>query len=249
MVENVVDDVAMQDDVYYYGDDTYYVAEMDDTNDTDDEYAFYANKIEDEDNYNAITYEGQLLKTNVLSIINIVLFVLLVFFWVLWLVGTIFPNWIQDLYRNEGVVVKADVIEICAMNNEGASPVGGIVDVEANIISEGMSLPNYTTIISYTAPSRITRHGKGIGPSSIDNTHAVGDVQSKDQMSNNMMQTFSNKVSTQHLAADIQPTPTSKAIPSANTTLNVTSNYTRSKIPPHPPRSKLNAIKPLNLPL
>ena len=80
MVENVVDDVAMQEDVYYYGDDTYYVAEMDDTNDTDDEYAFYANKIEDEDDYIANTYEGQLLKTNMLSIIDIVLFVLLVFF-------------------------------------------------------------------------------------------------------------------------------------------------------------------------
>jgi len=45
-VNNAVDDAA-QDDVYYYGENTYYVAEMDNTdntNDTDDEYAFYAKK-------------------------------------------------------------------------------------------------------------------------------------------------------------------------------------------------------------
>jgi len=81
----------------------------------------------------------------VLLIINVVLSVLLVFFWVLWLVGTIFPNRIQDLYRNEGVVVKADVLERCAMNDEGTSPVDGIEDMEVNVTFDGMSLPNYTT--------------------------------------------------------------------------------------------------------
>ena len=82
IVNNAVDDAAVQDNVYYSRDNTYYVAEMDDTDDTDDEYAFYANKIEGEDDYIATTYKGQLLKTNVLSIIDVVMSVLLVFFWV-----------------------------------------------------------------------------------------------------------------------------------------------------------------------
>ena len=111
-----------------------------------------------------------------LLIINVVLSVLLVFFWVLWLVGTIFPNRIQDLYRNEGVVVKADVLESCAMNDEGTSPVDRIEDVEANITFDGMSLPNYTTVVSYIFPARIARHRKGIRPPSIDNNHTVGDL-------------------------------------------------------------------------
>ena len=45
MVDNAVDDAA-QEDAYYYGDDIYYIAEMDNTDDTDDEYAFYVKKLE-----------------------------------------------------------------------------------------------------------------------------------------------------------------------------------------------------------
>ena len=71
MVNNSVDDDAAQNDVYYYGDDTYYVADTDNTDDTDDEYAFNSNEIEDKDNYIANTYKGQLSKTNVLSIIDL----------------------------------------------------------------------------------------------------------------------------------------------------------------------------------
>ena len=77
------------------------------------------------------------------------------FIWVLWLVGTIFSNWIQDLYRIEGVVVKADVLEICVMNYKETSPTNGIEDVESNVTFDGMSLPNYTTIVSYIVPVRI----------------------------------------------------------------------------------------------
>ena len=97
MVDNTMDGADAQDDVYYYGDNTCYVVETDNNDDTDDEYAFYANEIEDKGNYIVNIYKGRLLKTNVLSIINVVLSVLLVFFWVLWLVRTIFPNRTQDL--------------------------------------------------------------------------------------------------------------------------------------------------------
>ena len=58
MVYNAVTDAIAQDNVYYYGDNTYYVAEIDNTDDTDDEYTFYANKIEEKDNYIANTYKG-----------------------------------------------------------------------------------------------------------------------------------------------------------------------------------------------
>ena len=62
MMNNAVDDATTQDDVYYYGDNTYYVAEMDDTDDIDDEYAFYANEIEGKDNYIAKHVQRAVIK-------------------------------------------------------------------------------------------------------------------------------------------------------------------------------------------
>jgi len=158
-----------EENVYYdedQVDDAYYEAVTDDTDDAeDDEYAFYDNEIQDEDDFTANTYEEQLLKTNVSSIIDVVLCVLCMFFWVLWLVGTIFPNRIQDLYRNEGVVVKADVLESCVMNDGGNSE-HGAKDLESDITFNGMDLPTYTAIVSYVVPSRVARSGKG--PSLFD---------------------------------------------------------------------------------
>ena len=61
-------------------------------------------------------------------------------------------------------MVKANVLESCAMSDEGKIPVDGIEDVEANITFDGMSLSNYTTIVSYIIPARISRNVKGIGP-------------------------------------------------------------------------------------
>jgi len=151
----------------------------DNTDDTDDEYAFYANKIEDKDDYIANTYKGKLLKTKVSLIIDVVLSVLLMFYWMLWLVRTIFSNWIQDLCRNEGVVVKVDVLESCTVNNEGTSTVDWIEGMEANITFDTMNLPTCTVILSYVASARIARNGKFIGTLSIDNTHVIGNVQSK----------------------------------------------------------------------
>ena len=67
----------------------------------------------------------------------------------------------------KGVVVKADLLKNCAMNDEGMSPVDGIDDVEADNIFDVMKLPTYTTVVSYVTPAPVTIHGKGIRPPSI----------------------------------------------------------------------------------
>jgi len=226
-----------EENVYYdedQVDDAYYEAVTDDTDDAeDDEYAFYDNEIQDEDDFTANTYEEQLLKTNVSSIIDVVLCVLCMFFWVLWLVGTIFPNRIQDLYRNEGVVVKADVLESCVMNDGGNSE-HGAKDLESDITFNGMDLPTYTAIVSYVVPSRVARSGKGVVASGSKTKHdpTPSNEQPQSCSANEMMRTLSHKVSAQHLAAEYSPTTAASAGGPS------TFNYGRSETPPRPPRGK-----------
>ena len=78
---------------------------------------------------------------------DVVLSVLLMFSWTLWLVRTISPNWTQDLYRNEGVVINTDVIESCTVNNEGTSLVDGIKGMEADITFDAMNLSTCNVIL------------------------------------------------------------------------------------------------------
>ena len=68
--------------------------------------AFY--EIESDDGYTA---EAQRAKIYFSSISDVILCLMCTFFWVLWLVGTIFPTKIQHLYRNEGIIVKGYVVE------------------------------------------------------------------------------------------------------------------------------------------
>lgn len=53
------------------------------------------------------------------SISDVILCLACTFFWVLWLVGTIFPTKIQHLYRSEGIVVKGDVLECYVRHGDG----------------------------------------------------------------------------------------------------------------------------------
>jgi len=71
------------------------------------------------------------------------------------------------------VVVKADVLESCTVNNEGTSPVDGIEGTEADITFGAMNLPTCTVILSYVISARIARNGKFIGTLSIDNNPAT----------------------------------------------------------------------------
>ena len=74
---------------------------------------FYEVQIDD------YTAESQTAETYISSISDVILCLACTFFWVLWLVGTIFPTKIQHLYRSEGIVVKGDVLECYVSHGDG----------------------------------------------------------------------------------------------------------------------------------
>ena len=77
------------------------------------------------------------------------------------------------------MVVKADVLESCTVNNEGISTVDWIEGMEANIIFDAMNLPTCIVILSYVISARIARNGKVIGTLSIDNNPDIYNITSK----------------------------------------------------------------------
>ena len=122
------------------------------------------------------TAETQKLDIYISSISDIMLCLLCTFFWVLWLVGTIFPTKIQHLYKSEGVVVVGDVVEsyitfgggppttknsndigeesgseIHGEGEGGEGVEGGGVDT----FDELNDLPTYHAIVSYVVPGPI----------------------------------------------------------------------------------------------
>lgn len=68
--------------------------------------AFY--EIDHDDGY---TIQEQQAKIYFSSMSDVILCLMCTFFWVIWIVGTIFPTRIQHLYRTEGVVVRGYVVE------------------------------------------------------------------------------------------------------------------------------------------
>jgi hypothetical protein len=68
--------------------------------------AFY--EIDNDDGY---TIQEQQAKIYFSSMSDVILCLMCTFFWVIWIVGTIFPTKIQHLYRTEGVVVRGYVVE------------------------------------------------------------------------------------------------------------------------------------------
>lgn len=74
-------------------------------------------EIEADDGYTA---EAQSARIYFSSISDVILCLMCTFFWVLWLVGTIFPTKIQHLYKTEGVVVKGYVVESYASSSTNA---------------------------------------------------------------------------------------------------------------------------------
>ena len=117
------------------------------------------------------------------SISDVMLCLLCTFFWVLWLVGTIFPTKIQHLYKSEGIVVLGDVIESYATNGEEAPLIRSAMDHDIygdeNIVldspihsgnedsdpdmamgdtfDELKAIPQYHAIVCYVVPGPIAR--------------------------------------------------------------------------------------------
>eukprot|EP00557_Chaetoceros_sp_GSL56_P011825 CAMPEP_0176486564 /NCGR_PEP_ID=MMETSP0200_2-20121128/5635_1 /TAXON_ID=947934 /ORGANISM="Chaetoceros sp., Strain GSL56" /LENGTH=682 /DNA_ID=CAMNT_0017883273 /DNA_START=250 /DNA_END=2295 /DNA_ORIENTATION=+ len=74
--------------------------------------AFY--EIDHDDGY---TIQEQQAKIYFSSMSDVILCLMCTFFWVLWIVGTIFPTKIQHLYRTEGIVVRGYVVESFTSTN------------------------------------------------------------------------------------------------------------------------------------
>ncbi len=74
-------------------------------------------EIDTDDGYTA---EAQSARIYYSSISDVILCLMCTFFWVLWLVGTIFPTKIQHLYKTEGIVVKGYVVESYTSSNVNA---------------------------------------------------------------------------------------------------------------------------------
>ena len=96
--------------------------------------AFY--EIETDDGYTA---EAQRAKIYFSSISDVILCLMCTFFWVLWLVGTIFPTKIQHLYRSEGVVVKGYVVERYVSTNTDDEEMEMQIQMQEMMQDQGMN--------------------------------------------------------------------------------------------------------------
>lgn len=154
----------------------------------------------EEDDY---TYEAQQSRMSVSNFSDVVLCLMCTFFWVLWLVGTIFPNRINHLYKSEGVVVRGDVIDsyqsggrpsppsesqaddddehqddgLAGMNEHGH----GHEQPELERDFDGMNLPTYHAIVSYVVPGRIVRGRKKVPSSYNVGSMGVNSPKSKNE--------------------------------------------------------------------
>ncbi len=126
------------------------------------------------DNDDGYTAEITVSKIYFSSITDVILCLMCTFFWVLWLVGAIFPTKIQHLYKSEGVVVQGYVVEsyVSNINNRqdmnmemdihdpdmAMGPTSDDDDDGMHDLMDGMSadgLPQYHAIVSYVVPGRI----------------------------------------------------------------------------------------------
>jgi len=92
------------EEVYY---NYTYVEAYNDEVELDDVEVFYKAETDDDSEY-VITAETANIYVSSISEVLVCLFV--TFFWILWLVGAIFPNRMQDLYRSDGIVVQGRVV-------------------------------------------------------------------------------------------------------------------------------------------
>ena len=116
---------------------------------------FYEVQIDD------YTSEAQSAEIYISSISDVILCLLCTFFWVLWLVGTIFPTKIQHLYRSEGIVVLGDVIESYVTHGGGSPTTSDVVEDTVSEFNGGdtfdalNNLPTHHAIVSYIVPGPI----------------------------------------------------------------------------------------------
>jgi hypothetical protein len=132
--------------------------------------------IDEDDGYTA---EVQMRKIYFSSLTDVILCLLCTFFWILWLVGTIFPTKITHLYKTQGVVVRGYVVESYVTHNQNdldnmpGIPESESFDLEGTYESqEDMNLPTYNAVVSYVVPGSIALGYRG---RSIQRTERIGE--------------------------------------------------------------------------
>lgn len=132
--------------------------------------------IDEDDGYTA---EIQMRKIYFSSLTDVILCLLCTFFWILWLVGTIFPTKITHLYKTQGIVVRGYVVESYVTHNQNdLDNLPGIPESESgefdgiNESQEDMNLPTYNAVVSYIVPGSIALGYRG---RSLGNTHGIGE--------------------------------------------------------------------------
>ena len=183
---------------------------------------FYEVNIDD------YTVEAQFAETYISSISDVILCLLCTFFWILWLVGTIFPTKIQHLYKSEGVVVRGDVLEAYVSHSQGSPAAPDTVPgedsgSEMNAVTTGgdtfdalNDLPTYHAIVSYVVPGsvaqgrrRIRRIGERLSPS--NNYHLQTEVDNARMLqqtihgtvADHALEELSSKLSVDHVKASM----------------------------------------------
>lgn len=132
--------------------------------------------IDEDDGYTA---EIQMRKIYFSSLTDVILCLLCTFFWILWLVGTIFPTKITHLYKTQGVVVRGYVVESYVTHNQNdLDNMPGIPESESGDLDgmyesqEDMNLPTYNAVVSYFVPGSIALGYRG---RSIQRTDRIGE--------------------------------------------------------------------------
>jgi hypothetical protein len=127
--------------------------------------------IDEDDGYTA---EIQMRKIYFSSLTDVILCLLCTFFWILWLVGTIFPTKITHLYKTQGIVVRGYVVESYVTHSQNdLDNMPGIPESESgefdgiNESQEDMNLPTYNAVVSYIVPGNIALgyRGRSLGKS------------------------------------------------------------------------------------
>lgn len=192
------------------------------------------------------TVEAQSAEMYISSISDVILCLLCTFFWILWLVGTIFPTKIQHLYKSEGVVVVGDVVESYTTPAQSAHDgmavedsasemmnTGGVVVVGGDTFDTVNNLPSYHAIVSYVVP----------GPVALGRRRIRRRNNNKQQPPNGP----SNNYYLQHEGDNARMTQTSTQIDSshhalAELTAKLSADHVKASMalkgtPPRPPRT------------
>lgn len=171
--------------------------------------------IDEDDGYTA---EMQMRKIYFSSLTDVILCLLCTFFWILWLVGTIFPTKIKHLYKTEGIVVRGYVVESYVTHHHSMDHMPGIPESDSEELDgvfdsqeEHMNLPTYTAVVSYVVPGCIALAYKGNSPRKSDRTNEHYVLHGNDRVGTGGLEGLSQRVSLGRVSSRLLAQPLNKS--------------------------------------